>query len=87
MAEEAMKPAPVSVTDIASREDDLGDIAVTMNEKVWRVGAVKTGEKCCSRATNESVSSTGRFPCCGNVSRSYDHYRLPKTRKEADVFF
>ena len=32
MAEEAMKPAPVSVTDIASREDDLGDIAVTMGE-------------------------------------------------------
>ncbi len=32
MAEEAMKPGPMSVTDIVAREDDLGDIAVTMGE-------------------------------------------------------
>jgi len=27
-----MKPAPVADTDLAAREDDLGDIAVTMGE-------------------------------------------------------
>jgi hypothetical protein len=33
--------------------------------KVWKVGTVKTGEKTCSRATNEGVSSMSRLPWFG----------------------
>ena len=70
VAEEAMEPGPVADADVAAGEDDLGDVAVAMGEdpagddqeKVWEVGAVKTGEKCCSRATNEGVSSMSRLP-------------------------
>ncbi len=32
MAEEAMKPRPMSVADIASREDNLGDVAVPLGQ-------------------------------------------------------
>jgi Transposase IS66 family len=36
-----------------------------ISTKVWNVGVVKTGAKCCSRTTNEAVSSMGRLPCLG----------------------
>ena len=36
-----------------------------VQEKVWKVGTVKTGEKTCSRATNEGVSSMSRLPLLG----------------------
>jgi len=32
MAEEAMEPRPMSVADIASREDKLGDVAVPLGQ-------------------------------------------------------
>src|SRR3954467_10616437 len=38
---------------------------VTISAKVWEVGAVKTGAKCCSRARNEGVSSMSRLPLLG----------------------
>ena len=33
--------------------------------KVKCMGLVKTGAKCCSRSTNDWVSSMGRLPCLG----------------------
>src|SRR5512143_336848 len=73
MAEEAMEPGPVPVADVAAGEDDCGDEAVPLREdpagddgdEGLVGGAVKTGENCGSRSTNEEVSSMGRFPCLG----------------------
>ena len=59
---------------------------MTIGTKVWKVGAVKTGAKCCSRSRNEEVSSMGRLPCPWCVVRSQQD-KLPKTGKKADVSF
>ena len=77
VAEEAMEPRPVSVADMAAGEDDLGDEAVPLGEDPAgdddHEGLVgrgrEDGAKCCSRVRNEAVSSMGRLPCVGDLSR------------------
>ena len=58
---------------------------MTMNEKVWKVGAVKTGEKCCSRAANEGVSSMSRLPLLGVGCPESVPDSLPIPGAEADI--
>ncbi len=43
------------------------------------------GTKCCSRSTNEAVSSMGRLPCLGAYLDCFGPDRMPKFGKEADV--
>src|SRR5208282_5783918 len=54
--------------------------------KVANVGAVKTGRKCCSTATKESVTSMGRLPCHGATWGVVDQPKLPKPGEEAAYF-
>src|SRR5208283_1962187 len=54
--------------------------------KVANVGAVKTGRKCCSTATKESVTSMSRLPCHGATWGVVDQPKLPKPGEEAAYF-
>ena len=48
---------------------------------------MKTGTKCCSRSTNEAVSSMGRLPCLGAYLVCLAPDRMPESDKEADINF
>ena len=95
VAEEAMKPPPVSVADMATGEDDFGHVAVTLRENPARddhhEGLVGRGREnrseFCSRVRKESVISMGRLPSLVSCCDLRNQDNLPRNREEADLFF
>ena len=94
LAEEAMEPAPMSVADVAAGEDDLGDIAVTMGEDPAcdddeREGLEGRGREdrrnAASKAAKEGVSSMGRLPCIGGLSRCQNPVKVSNTQADMKI--